>query len=284
MIDFQNIADREISTSFPYWELFPNGKLKARADTVDNQKHGLWEEYYESGKLKSKGYFWYGKKDSYWINYNNAERVTHYIGYDEDRPYFEVLFEETITDENVNFLFNFEMEFQLLRYEVWTATVKDNHLYFQHKPSSYFELEDYFHNLINKYGNIWEIQNELAIFHKRWYLRHFKENYYNCTITQKDPSGKIIEERYFKDGKELKAILYIYNKLTDNLYRKLIVEEEEFKETQTFYSGDESSYHFIRMYPNGKTEIKGSYNKSNKSGKWKYYDKSGKLIKKENYQ
>jgi antitoxin component YwqK of YwqJK toxin-antitoxin module len=35
----------------------------------NNQKTGYWEEYYSNGNLKSKGFYFNGIKDGYWIFY-----------------------------------------------------------------------------------------------------------------------------------------------------------------------------------------------------------------------
>jgi antitoxin component YwqK of YwqJK toxin-antitoxin module len=55
----------------PFKYYHKNGQASEKMVYVNNYRHGPYTAYYESGKIKSKGNYWEGKKDSVW-RYNNG--------------------------------------------------------------------------------------------------------------------------------------------------------------------------------------------------------------------
>jgi len=54
------------------WECYwSNGKLMYKGSYINDERHGLWEEYYhENGKLWDKGSYLNGKRHGLWEYYH----------------------------------------------------------------------------------------------------------------------------------------------------------------------------------------------------------------------
>ena len=69
-INLYNEKGKEYGLWEYYWD---NGKLYSKGDYVDGKEHGLWERYYKNGNLYSKSFYDMGKE----VDYNPLEpRVT----------------------------------------------------------------------------------------------------------------------------------------------------------------------------------------------------------------
>jgi len=58
---------------------FNNGKLEYKGNYVNGSQHGLCEHYYDNGQLQSKGNYVNGQPHGYWEIYHNGG--VYYIGY-----------------------------------------------------------------------------------------------------------------------------------------------------------------------------------------------------------
>lgn len=268
-----------------YSEYWLDGKIKAEGDTLGHLRHGLWREYFETGTLKYTGNYWLGKKNGYWTTFNRIGKVSGFYLYFDDVPGVEIHFLKTIPIEDLEYIINFDMELFRLLNEIYTARTIGNLMSFNHVPTSYIDLENEFKKLISLELSKFQIYFHLFTFQKKWYLKHFKENYFECEIIQKDLRERVIEKIIYKDGREISKIYYEYynHKKKDKVYRHWIFMDEALMERKTFLFKDESTYHSLNFYPDKTIKSKGNIKSGVKAGKWKFYDQNGKFVKKEHY-
>ncbi|MGI8893458.1 MAG: hypothetical protein ACR2GN_08355 [Bacteroidia bacterium] len=268
-----------------YHEYWLDGKLKAEGDTIGILRHGTWREYFETGTLKLTGNYWLGKKNGYWATFTRIGKVSGFYFYIDDIPGEEINFIKTITKEDLEFIINFDLELFRLLNEIYTAKINGNLMSLNHIPTIYVDLENEFKELINLELSKPEIYFRLFIFQKKWYLKHFKENYYECEVILKDLRDRVVEKITFKDGRELNRIINEYYSLKkkNKIYRQWIYMDEELTERKTFLFEDEDTYHSLMFYPDNSIKSKGNIKNNLKNGKWKYYDNKGKLVKKEHH-
>ena len=59
------------------WEqYYNNGKLATKGNYVNGERDGYWEYYDDNGKLFSKGNYVNGKRDGYWEYYKNNGKLS----------------------------------------------------------------------------------------------------------------------------------------------------------------------------------------------------------------
>jgi hypothetical protein len=61
---------------------YNNGQLSYKANFVNGEKHGYWEDYYTNGQLNYKGNYVNGYKHGYWESYctnGKLKNKTYYI-------------------------------------------------------------------------------------------------------------------------------------------------------------------------------------------------------------
>ena len=60
---------------------FPSQTVSGEGFLLNNIPHGFWKNYYESGKIKSKGNLILGKTDSTWLFFNESGFLSMRVDY-----------------------------------------------------------------------------------------------------------------------------------------------------------------------------------------------------------
>ena len=73
-----------------YWEEYwDNGKLCSKGKYLNGLRYGYWGEYWYNGNVSLKGYYKNGKADGYWEFYH-ANGKLWYRGNYKNREFYEI--------------------------------------------------------------------------------------------------------------------------------------------------------------------------------------------------
>ncbi len=78
-IYYGHVLIRTFSDRLEYEEYSETGILLQRYSTVDGEKHGKYETFWDSGLPKESGYFEHGKRTGIytWFDFDGSVRKTH---------------------------------------------------------------------------------------------------------------------------------------------------------------------------------------------------------------
>ena len=253
---------------------------------IDDIKQGVQNEYYASGKLKTKKIFKEGKEEGIAYEYGEDGIII------------------TIMEYKMGFLKKQEKinrkDKNGLRQGVWkdfyhSGVVKTEGPYSDDKKNGYFKEYSIKGSLLNTTKYVMDkIQNNVAELAKV----DIKNEYY--------PTGKVkysggfkgdipqgVHREYSEDGKITSSKVYDEGQLTgEGIMDEKGIQQGLWKEyhpngqlrAQGEYKDGKRIGEWVFYHPNGKVEQKGKYdNKGWAQSQWKWYYETGNLLREENY-
>ena len=255
-----------------YWEYYQDGKLYSKGNYINGEREGYWETYHSNGQLEGKGNYVNNKKDGmweyYWSNGNLWEKSSFIDGkLDGVAEYY-----------NLNGSLNRRELFKNGKLAKDIPLTESKKLFIPRKLSQDDSRYSEWNNNQPVIDGIKINQYDPEGRKQGMWMTYFRDGRLNSKGTYKDNEKDGLWEEYWGSSGKLMVKGYYINGKEDGLW------EDYWKngnlENKGQYINGKMEGMWESYWSNGNPHSKGKYINDNKYGIWEYYFDDGSLEKK----
>jgi len=266
---------------------------------INHERTGSWKSWYENGNIKWTGEYINGLPNNEWAYFYDFGLISKkcewekgilkkwikYLHYDENGYKAKITFDNDINQElfiEITKIDKYisQQELELIKtdleaegLEVNSTTIRNYFRIFVY----YFEPKIAYYSNLEKVIKLDSLRTMLIID-----LLKVKE--IDFTYRVRDTLDQVLIQVISQKNEPLNVIIFEYFSHTPNkLFSQKIYKDSILQENR--YNFIDNQTYNVKFYSSiGKIHHTGHIKEGNKHGTWKYFDKSGNLIKKEKYK
>ena len=284
-------------------DYYENDSIRLKGDIRDGLRNGYWQSWYDNGNLKYEGNYNEGVFNGMWkfychhgfpekeITWENGKCINIINYFFSGAPYLHINFDVGISAEEYleyNNIIEWGKSNQRRYFE--SNNINDSLFHYRFMPFYLPNPEFSGQHIINynRRNNVFIFYDDSVIYYeemKNKYLIDFcLSQHQQFEVVEFQDSTKAIRTvKQFEDGKILELRTFYFTVEPFGLYK------EEFYLNNDLINSTEYTYLYdtkqkcTNYYDKQQIESTGLYEKGLMQGKWKYFNKEGKLIRKEKY-